>query len=294
MRVLSQIWESLREQQPVSRLVITKWQSLFSGPLEYHVALFIQVSPSQLLCAWHGFLCEADADELHSSLIGRYGKHRIVTNSVDVQSYLWLWSSESFQLYRGSRRHGRLSRACTKHDVSSQPYEIYELRFATQGDSATVFRAARQSEHRISELDSVAVWISRCSLCAGVSLCLKSGRVKRLAQMWNILPLQATIDPVPPEGDIEDEIFWSYRLGANLAEMLQVPCVVQDPESRYWRTLSPDETNKILDYELRREVSVHRLTESDRRATEVAEKQGWKERRQGPDGNSEGGEVPQR
>jgi len=39
-------------------------------------------------------------------------------------------------------------------------------------------------------------------------------------------------------------------------------------------------------------VSVHHVTESDRRATEVADKQGKKERRQGPDGRSEGGEPP--
>ena len=37
-------------------------------------------------------------------------------------------------------------------------------------------------------------------------------------------------------------------------------------------------------------VSVHGVTESDRRATGVVEKQGWRERRQGPDGRSEGGE----
>ena len=34
------------------------------------------------------------------------------------------------------------------------------------------------------------------------------------------------------------------------------------------------------------------LTESERRATEIAEKQGQKECHQGPDGRSEGGEPP--
>jgi hypothetical protein len=41
-------------------------------------------------------------------------------------------------------------------------------------------------------------------------------------------------------------------------------------------------------------VSVHEEIESEREATEIAEKQGQKERRQGPDGRSEGGELPPR
>ena len=41
-----------------------------------------------------------------------------------------------------------------------------------------------------------------------------------------------------------------------------------------------------------KKVSVRGVPESDRRATEVAEKQGQKERRQGSDGRSEGGEPP--
>ncbi len=41
-----------------------------------------------------------------------------------------------------------------------------------------------------------------------------------------------------------------------------------------------------------RRVSVHGVTEHHRGATEVAEKQGQKERRQGPDGRREGGKPP--
>jgi hypothetical protein len=41
-------------------------------------------------------------------------------------------------------------------------------------------------------------------------------------------------------------------------------------------------------------VSVHGVTENHHGDTEVGEKQGWRERRQVPDGSSEGGGAPRR
>ncbi len=242
MDSLDEILSSQTDESSTLRWLVTSTRLYTTGlPEERYVTLLSQAGHDELRTRWQGYVLPERCADMSHRLARMYGEHRIVTDCEENDSCVWTWSSESFHLFTGLRRHGKLP-ALLSDNPLSRPYRTYRMRCAAQPGRVVVARGLRRREYAVSNLASIDVWISYLWFFAGVSLRLKNGRSREIVRGFNVFPLLEAFDPAfrtsfLPDPDIEDDYVWAHDVGTHLATVLGLPCRLQDPHSRQrWRT----------------------------------------------------------